>query len=137
MHSGKSKRNFKKLRIPLTRSDHTNQFRDHGFVVDYDPSGKKNSQFSAICFRLSQTEIFRATETLGRDVVSYLRDTEIMNGVPIELLAGVPMEQYLYEMYLETIYGDEITHRAIENIFRVEVNIILILGEHGRVNILP
>ena len=84
------------------------------FNVDYDPPGKRNSQFSAICFGLSQIEIFRAIENLRSDVVSYLRDTEIMNSLPTELFATVPMEQYLYKMYLETTYGDEITNRAIE-----------------------
>ena len=43
----------------------------------------------------SQIEIFRSAETLRSDITNYLRDTEIMVGVPIELFAGVPMEQYL------------------------------------------
>ena len=85
------------------------------FVVDYDPPGKRNSQFSAICFGLSQIEIFRAIETLRSDVVSYLRDTEIMNSLPTELFATVPMEQYLYKMYLETTYGDEITIEQLKH----------------------
>ena len=58
------------------------------------------------------------------DVVNYLRDTEIMNEVLIELFAGVPMEQYLYEMSLERTYGDELTLRVIANMLSVEVFII-------------
>ena len=58
------------------------------------------------------------------DVVNYLRDTEIMNGVLIELFVGVPMEQYLYEMSLERTYGDELTLRVIANMLSVEVFII-------------
>lgn len=48
MYSRKSKRNFKMLLIPLARFDHTHQFRDQGYVVEYDPPGDKNCQFSAI-----------------------------------------------------------------------------------------
>ena len=59
-----------------------------------------------------------------------------MNGFPIELFAGVPMEQLLYEMSLEGTYGDEIALRAIENIFNVKVVVISTLGERGRMNIL-
>ena len=75
-------------------------------------------------------EIFRSAETLKSNVFNYLKDTEIMNGVPRELFTGVPMEQYLYEMSLKGKYGDEITFRAIANIFNVEVVIILTSGEH-------
>ena len=39
----------------------------------------------------------------------------------IEHFAGVPVEQYLYEMSLEGTYGDKMTLRAIENIFNVKV----------------
>lgn len=74
------------------------------FVVDYDPPGKRNSQFSAICFGLSQMEIFRLAETLKSDVVNYLRDTEIMNLNPMELSAVVPMEKHLHGMPLEGTY---------------------------------
>ena len=75
-------------------------------------------------------EIFRSADTLRNNVFNYLRDTEIMNGVPRELFTGVPMEQYLYEMSLKGAYGDEITFRATANIFNVEVVIILTSGEH-------
>ena len=38
----------------------------------------------------------------------------------LELFAGVPVEQYLYE----GTYGDKMTLRAIENIFNVKVVVI-------------
>ena len=40
-------------------------------------------------------------------------------------------------MSLERTYGNEITLRAIANIFNVEVVVISTLGERGSVNILP
>ena len=82
-------------------------------------------------------KIFRSAETLRSDVVNDLRDIEKMNGVPIELFAGVPVEQYSYEISSEVTYGDEITVRSIASILNIEVVIILTLGECGRTNNLP
>lgn len=92
MHSRRSKGNFKKLFVPLTRSDHTHWSRDQGYVLEYDPPGDRNCQFSAVCFGLSLMEIFRSAEILRSGVVNYLSDKEIMNGFPLELFAGVPMK---------------------------------------------
>ena len=96
MRSRKSKRSFEKLLIPLTRSNHTHQFRNQGHAVEYDSPSDEKCQFWAISFALSQMEIFRSAETLRSDAASYLRDTKIMGGVPTGLFAAVSLEQHLY-----------------------------------------
>ena len=124
------------LLIPLAKSHYTHQFRDQGYVIEHDPPGDENCQFSAICFGSSQMEIFRSAETLRSDVVNDLRNIDKMNGAQIDLFAEVPIEQYLYEMSLEGTCGDE-SLRAIADIFNVEVVVISTLAGRGRVNILP
>lgn len=45
MRSRKSKRSFEKLLIPLTRSNHTHQFRNQGHAVEYDSPSDAKCQF--------------------------------------------------------------------------------------------
>ena len=57
--------------------------------------------------------------------------------VSLAFFAGVPWEQYLQEKQMDGTYGDEITLRAISNIFNVEIIVVSTLGEGGRVEIVP
>ena len=59
------------------------------------------------------------------------------NGIPLAFFAGVPWEQYLQEIRIDGTYDDEITLRAISNIFNVEIIIVSNLGQGGRVEIVP
>ena len=42
----------------------------------------------------------------------------------MELFAGIPWSQYLAEMARDGTYGDEITLRAISNMFNVEIVVV-------------
>ena len=59
------------------------------------------------------------------------------NVIPLAFFAGVPWKQYLQEMQLDGSYGNEITLRAISNIFNVEIINASTLGQGGRVEIVP
>ena len=59
------------------------------------------------------------------------------NGIPLAFSAGVPWEKCLQEMQMDGTYGDEITLRAISNIFNVEIIIVSTLGQGGRVETVP
>lgn len=54
----------------------------------------------------------------------------------MELSAGIPWSQYLNEMGRDQTYGDEITLRAIANIFCIGIVVISNLGQQ-RLNHIP
>ena len=61
----------------------------------------------------------------------------MVEGIPLELFAGIQWEKYLRQMETDGTYGDEITLRAISNIFNVRIIVVSTLGQRGRVEILP
>lgn len=133
-----SRKNYQqKLRIPLTRTDRIEQLTEQGYVQMYDPPGDGNCQFSALCFALRNIGFHRTAETLRTEVVNYLTKNDMVSGVSLGLFAGIPWQQYLQEMARDGTYGDEITLRAISNIFNVEITIVSTLGQEGRVEIFP
>ena len=118
-----------KLLISLTKRDRIEQFTEQGYNVVYDPPGDGNSQISALCFALRNISLHCSPKTFRREVVPYLNSNNMTNGIPLAFFAGVPWEQYLQEMQMDGIYGDEITLRAIPNIFNVEIIIVSTLGQ--------
>ena len=61
----------------------------------------------------------------------------MVEGIPLELFAGIPWEKYIRQMETDGTYGDEITLRAISNIFNVRIIVVSTLGQGVRVEILP
>ena len=55
----------------------------------------------------------------------------------MELFAGIPWSQYLNEMGTDQTYGDEITLRAIANIFCIGIVVISNLGQQGLNHVPP
>ena len=125
------------LRVEKTRNDMVSQITDQGFKVKYDPPGDGNCQFSSLSYSLRNFGIRLSAQRLREEIVNYLRSNDISNGIPLELFAGLPWDQYLYAMSNNGEYGDEITLRAFSNIFNIEIDIISTLGNGGRVSILP
>ena len=124
-----------KLLISLTKRGRIEQFTEQGYNVVYDPPGDGNCQFSALCFALRNIGLHRSPETLGREIVQYLNSDDMAKDIPLAFFDGVPWEQYLQEMQMDGTYGDEITLRAISNIFNVEIIIVSTLGQGRRVEI--
>ena len=106
-----------------------------GYVV-YDPPGDGNCQFSALCFALTNIGLHWSPETLRWEVVQYLNSNDMTNGIPLAFFARVLLEQYLQECTW-MVYSNEITLRAISNIFNVEIIIVSTLGQGGRLEIVP
>lgn len=137
--SNKKKRSSQKefqnnLLIPLTRYDRLSQITDQGFTLAHDPAGDGNCQFSAMCYALG---LQRSVQSLRMLVVNYLRNNNIINNAPLDILTGIPLHQYLEQMAEDGTYGDEITLHAISNMFDVQITIVSSLGQEGRVEILP
>ena len=92
-----------------------------------------------IVFCIKKYGLHRSPETLRREV-HYLNSNDMVNGIPLSFFAGVPWEQYLVlieEVQMDSAYGDEMTLRAISNIFNVEIIIVSTLRQVGRVEIFP
>ena len=81
-----------------------------------------------MCFALINIGLHRSPETLRREVVQYHNSNDMANGIPLAFFTGIPWEQYLQEMQKDGTYDDEITLRAISNIFNVEIIIVSTLG---------
>ena len=108
------RKNFQeKMRIPLTQSDRLQQFTNQAFDVVDNPPGDGNCQFSAICFALRNFGLHRSPETLRTEVLQDLNNNDMVEGIPLELFAGIPWEKYLRQMETDGTYGDEITLQAI------------------------
>ena len=128
----------KKLLIPLTHDDRITSFTDQEYQILYDPSGDGNCQFSALVFALRNMGIYRSSITLREDVINYLEENDMTDdGSPLELFAGMPWCQYLEEMAKDGTYGDEITFRAMANLFNIEILVVSTLGNEGLVRITP
>ncbi|KXJ07699.1 hypothetical protein AC249_AIPGENE7713, partial [Exaiptasia diaphana] len=85
--------------IPLRKEDHIDEFFLQGYHVDFDPMGDGNCQFEALTHLLPTVGIFRSIKTLREEIVRYLQQNpNSVDGVPLEMFAGIPWEQYLSEM---------------------------------------
>ena len=110
----------KKLLIPLTHDDRITSFTDQEYQILYDPPGDGNCQLSALVFALRNMGIYRSSITLREDVINYFEENDLTDdGSPLELFAGMPWCQYLEEMAKDGTYGDEITLRAMANLFNI------------------
>ena len=126
------------LLIPLTHADRLQSLTDQGYDVIYDPPGDGNCQFSALAFVLPYANIYRSAQTLRNDVIKYLREHDrLPDGYPMELFMDMSWNQYINEMSTDGTYGDEITLRAVSNIYNVEIDIVSTLGQQGFARILP
>ena len=133
-----SRRKFReKFLIPLKRNDRIEQITQQGYVVMYDPIGDGNCQFSALAFALRNIGIHRSVSTLRAEVISYLDRNDEMRGISLELFVGMPWHQYVMQMARDGTYGDEITLRAVSNMFNVQVTVVSTIGEEAQVDILP
>ena len=71
-------------------------------------------------------------------VINYLEENDMTDdGFPLELFAGMPWCQYLEEMVKDGTYGDEITLRAMANLFNIEILVVSTLVNEGLVRITP
>ena len=79
---------------------------------------------------------FRSIKTLREEIVRYLQpNPNSVDGVPLEMFAGIPWEQYHSEMGRDGTYGDQLTLQAF--IFNIQLIIISSLGHAGKVVISP
>lgn len=74
-------------------------------------------------YALRNLEIFRSTVTLRNDVINYLNTNDISPD-GFRTFAGILWSQYLNEMKRDGTYGDEITLRAIANVFGIEIIVV-------------
>ena len=89
-------------------------------------------------YALWNLEIFRSTVTLRNDFINYLNTNDISpDGFLLELFAGILWSQYLNEIKRDGTYGDEITLRAIANVFGIEIIVFSTLGQQGLVHVQP
>ena len=133
-----TKRKNKNLLIPLTKDDRLEQLTNQGYELIYDPPGDGDCQFTALSFFLRDIGIHRSADTLRKEVVRYLELNDVdQYGWPLELYVGVPWSEYLNQMSHIGTYGDELTLRAVSNIFNIELTIVSTLGIDGMVTISP
>ena len=96
-----------------------------GFDITFNPPPDGNCQFSAIVYHLQSIGIYLSAEMLRHEVVSYLINNPAFGGtnfIPDFLDMG--WEDYLREMQSDGTFGDEITLRAMSEIFNVEFEVI-------------
>lgn len=126
------------LMIELTHDDRLHTITAQGYEIIHDPPGDGNCQFSAIAFALTSFGIYRSAETLRVEVIEYLRQhSTLPDGYPIGRFLDVPWEQYVDGMSRDGAYGDEITLRAISELFNVEIDVVSTLGLAGFTRIQP
>lgn len=132
----KKRRNHKdRFLIPMTAPE---RFHDQGFTVSFDPLGDGNCQFSAVAFALRRFGITKTARGVRSEVVEYLSYNDAgPEGYPLELYAATPWSNYLGGMSRDGSYGDEITLRAIANIYGITITVVSTLGPHAMVNIYP
>ena len=126
------------LLTPITREEQLRSITEQGYEVLFDPPVDGNCQFSMDAYPLRNLGIFRSTVTLGNDVINYLNTNDISpDGFLLELFAGILWCQYLNEMKRNGTYGEEITLRALANVFGIEIIVVSTLGQQGLVHIQP
>ena len=126
------------LLTPITREEQLRSITEQGYEVLFDPPVDGNCQFSMDAYALRNLEIFRLAVTLGNDVINYLNTNDISpDGFLLELFAGIFWCQYLNEMKRNGTYGEEITLRALANVFDIEIIVVSTLGQQGLLHIQP
>ena len=109
-----------------------------GFEIRFNLPPDGNCQFSAIVYHLQSIGIYRSAKTLRHKVVPYLTNNPTFGGtnfIPDFLDMG--WDDYLCEMQSDGTFGDEITLRAMSEIFNVEFEVISTLGPAARQIITP
>ena len=109
-----------------------------GFGLTFNTSPDGNSQPSAITYHLQSIRIYRSSGTLRHEVASYLINNSVFgrtNFIPDFLDMG--WEDYLREMEGDGTSSDEITQRAMSEIFNVGLEVISTLGPAARQSITP
>ena len=74
------------------------------------------------------------TNTKGRDCKLM---GESINGEVVRDFSNIPWDDYIQQMDIEETYGDELSLRAFANIFNIEIEMVSILNNDGRVSINP
>ena len=99
-----------------------------GFDIKFNPPPDGNCQFSAIVYHLQSIGIYLSAEMLRHEVVSYLINNPAFRGTNF-----IPD----FEIQSDGKFGDEITLRAMSEIFNVEFEVISTLGPAARQIITP
>ena len=121
----------KELWIPLTREDRLDAITNQGYNIIYDPPGNGDCQFAALTYLLQRiVGVHRSPGTLRAEVVRYLeannRDHECW---PLEKFVAVPWSSFIQQLRKSVTFGDEVTLRAVANLFNVEITVVSTLGE--------
>ena len=85
----------------------------------HDPLGDGNCQFAALCYALRELGIYRSPDTMRVEVVQFIEEHDMVHGMHLELFTGLSWQQCLEEMSKSGTYSDEITLRAMANMFNV------------------
>ena len=95
-----------------------------GFELTYNSSPDGNCQFSVISYHLQSIGIYCSAETLRHEVVSHLINNLAFSGTKIiPHFLDMGWEDYLREMQHDGTSSDEITLRAMTEIFSVEFKV--------------
>ena len=128
----------KELLIPLTREDRLDEITNQGYAIIYDPPGNGDCQFAALPYLLQRIGVYRSPSTLREETVWYLeandRDHE---GWPLELFVATPWSSYIQQMRRSGTFGDDLTLRAVANLFNVEIAGVSTLWEDAMAIMLP
>ena len=126
--------------IPLAACDRflDRDFPDIDFSLMYNLPGDGNCQFGALSFWLSRLGFHRSAETVRDEIVKYLTSNPTNSeGMPLELFAGMPWEEYLQAMARNGTYGDQITLQAVVDLYNIEIVVVSTLGPDATVVISP
>ena len=126
------------LLTPTTHEERLRGIPEQGYKVLYHPPGnrwKLSISRRSICINL---KIFRSAVTLSKEVINYLiRNHYSPDGFHMEIFAGIPWSQHLNGMGRDGNSGEEVTLRAIANIFGNEIFLVSTLGQQELVHIQP
>ena len=110
---------------------------DSVFVL-YNPPGNGNCQFEALSFWLNRGGIHRSAQSIRGEIVTYLEHHSVnIEGVPLELFAGMPWSKYLQAMANDGTYGDQLTLQAAADIYSLEIIVFSSLGVDATTVISP
>ena len=75
---------------------------------------------------------------MREEIVSYLEShPNSPDGIPMELFAGIPWDQYLGLMARDGTYGDHLTLQAAADVFNIQIVIYSTLGTMATQTISP
>ena len=114
------------------------EITNQGYAIIYDPPGNGDCQFAALPYLLQRIGVYRSPSTLRAEAVRYLeandRDHE---GWPLKLFVATPWSSYIQLMRRSGTFGDDLTLRAVANLFNVEIVGVSTLGEDAMAIMLP